>query len=61
MRNFLFSVTNRSVHRHYTNPNKSIFCRQDFGSVFGGGHDICIQIEDKDNCFCNLGHTYEPP
>ena len=61
MNNFLFSINNKTVHRHYRESGNSIYCNNTFGPIFGGGHDICISSPFDSLGWCNLGHTYEPP
>lgn len=60
---FLFSLSNRSIHRQHRYKNYAVSHDKSQLMVFGRGNDLCIY----DNCnvrkdsFCSLGDTYEAP
>eukprot|EP00347_Sterkiella_histriomuscorum_P020549 403337383 len=62
---FVFSLSKRSIHKQYRNQHQEVWHDKDYMCVFGGGEYSDIDVRDncdqKSNCWCNLGFTYEPP
>ena len=62
---FLSSLTNKSnqpCKMRQINNVDSIYCRSDFGPIFGA-NDICIRNNAnlKESCYSNLGRSYRHP
>ena len=45
------------------NQQYAIKCKSNYGTTFGGGHDIYISPNSNTSgsSYSNLGHTYQPP
>ena len=65
---FLFSIKNKDgllpfKSPLYQNNQYGIYCGNNYGPTFGGGHDLHISNDGNSNTgsYTNLGHTYQPP
>ena len=65
---FLFSMVNPQGLAPSKMPlanyqEKAIYCNNDRGPTFGGGHDIYISnnANTSGSCSSNLGYSYQPP
>ena len=61
MRNFIFQLNHKTIHRHFENPQYSIYCHAHYGPTFGDGHAIYISATGDGQCYCRLGIGYEAP
>ncbi len=62
-RSFLFSLTHKTKHDIYQNPQKAVYLSKDYGPFFGGGNDLYISTNCNQNesSYSNFGHTYKSP
>ena len=57
---FLFSFSKKTKHMVYRNEQYSVLMDKNLGPCFGGGSDLRINDDNKENC-SNLGFTFEFP
>ncbi|MCQ2821662.1 MAG: TLD domain-containing protein [archaeon] len=60
---FVFSLNKRKIYG-IKNDEKAIYCKDDFGPTFGGGHDILVRsdfLKEANSCTETFiyGHSYD--
>ena len=52
-------MDNKEIY-YNKNSNYNIYCYSDYGPIFGGGYDFCINDNcDKNNSYDNSGYSYD--
>jgi hypothetical protein len=66
LNSFLFKYTDQKTFQKLKCKINTyeVYQRPEYMSTFGGGHDLCIDIDCAGNtngCYSKLGHSYEVP
>ena len=60
---FLFSLDNQAKLEVFQNQGNTMYCNNDYGPTFGGGHDLQIASDcsNKNGSYSIIGSTYKLP